>query len=148
MSENKEEIKKMLFDYESLLQRLYKKVPVPASSGERFEPPKAIVMNMGSQTIIRNFREIADKMRREPQLLQRYLLKELATSGTYDESSGALILNIRITASSINKLIDRFVKTYVICPTCGRPDTRIIKKGKIWILKCEACGAEQPIKPF
>ncbi len=142
------EKRKIINDYEALLERLYKKVPAPASSGERFEPPRAIVMSMGGQTIIRNFREIANKIRREPQLLQRYLLKELATSGSYDPGSGVLILNVRITSSSINNLLQRFVKTYVICPTCGRPDTRIIKKGRIWILKCEACGAEQPVKPF
>ena len=140
--------KEVLYDYEFLLKRLYEKVPAPASSGERFTIPKANVIHIGGRTIIRNFTEIANRIRRDPKLLQRYLLKELATSGTYDEQSGALLLNVRITSSSVNLLIERFVKQYVICPTCGRPDTRLIKKGKVFILKCEACGAEQPIKAF
>ncbi len=138
----------VLHDYEFLLKRLYEKVPAPASSGERFVMPRADVIHIGSHTIIRNFREIADRVRRDPRLLQRYLLKELATAGTYDENTGALSINIRITASSVNLLLERFVKQYVLCPTCGRPDTRLIKKGKVFILKCEACGAEQPLKPF
>ncbi len=145
MNNNEHDI---LENYDTLLKRLYQKVPAPASSGERFEMPKAMVIHIGNQTIIRNFRDISTRLRREPQLIQRYLLRELATAGAYDEGSGTLTLNIRITGTSINKLLERFVNTYVICPTCGRPDTRIIRKGKIWILKCEACGAEQPIKPF
>ncbi len=135
-----------VFDYQKLLERLYQKVPAPASSGERFEVPRAQVIHIGSHTIIRNFREITDIIRREPGMVTRYLLRELATAGSYDESSGSLRINVRVTSSSINTLIERFVKTYVICPTCGRPDTKLLKKGRIFILKCEACGAEQPLK--
>jgi len=140
--------KNLLYDYESLLERLYRKVPAPASSGERFEMPRVQVVHVGSQTIIRNFREITNRINREPELVTRYLLKELATAGSYDPSSGTLKINIRVTASSLNTLLERFVKTYVICPTCGRPDTKLRKQGKVFILKCEACGAEQPIKAF
>ncbi len=140
--------REILYNYEALLKRLYEKVPAPASSGERFEVPKAQVIHVGSQTIIRNFKEITDRINRDPQLVTRYLLKELATAGSYDPSSGTLKINIRVTANSLNTLLERFVKTYVICPTCGRPDTKLTKQGKVFILKCYACGAEQPIKAF
>ncbi|AFH42811.1 translation initiation factor IF-2 subunit beta [Fervidicoccus fontis] len=135
-------------NYQNLLERLYKKVPAPASSGERFEPPKLIAHQMGNQTVIRNFREVADKLRREPELLARYFLKGLATSGNYDRESGTLLLNSKLNVETLNNILNKFIESYVICPTCGRPDTVIIKKGKIWILKCEACGAEGPVKPF
>lgn len=140
--------KGVIYEYEKLLDRLYKLVPEPASSGERFEVPKPVVIYVGSSTIVKNFREIADRMKREPELLGKYLLKELATSGEYEESSGGFKMNVKVSGSSLQELIERFAKAYVICPTCGRPDTYIKKTGRLWILKCEACGAEQSLKPI
>ncbi len=134
-------------DYEYLLNRLYARIPRRTSSGERFEPPKAEVLHVGNQTIIRNFRQIANVLRREERILMRFFLKELAVSGIMDPS-GALILNTRVSSRVINDLLNLFIKNYVICPTCGRPDTRIVKRERVWILVCDACGAEQPLKPI
>lgn len=138
----------IIYDYERLLDRLYSMVPAPASTGERFEIPKPVVIYVGAQTIIKNFREIADRMKRDTDMLGRYLLKELATSGDYEGSSGSFKLNVKVSGTSIYQLLERFAKSYIICPTCGRPDTYIKKSGRVWILKCEACGAEQPLKGF
>lgn len=135
-------------NYEALLERLRKKVPTPASSGERFEPPKVVIHHVGNQTIVRNFKEIADALRRDEEMLQKYFMRELATAGSLDKNSGILTLNNKISATTLNQILERFIASYVICPTCGRPDTKIIKKGRVWILKCEACGAEQPVKAF
>ncbi|MET1129093.1 MAG: translation initiation factor IF-2 subunit beta [Thermoproteota archaeon] len=140
--------KELLFDYEQLLERLYSKLPTRASKASRFELPALAVERVGRRTIIRNFKQLADVMRREPRVLMTYLLKELGTSGNYDEEAGMLALNVRISTSSLNSLIQRFVKTYVICPTCGAPDTRLVRRERAWILICDACGAEQPVPPL
>lgn len=139
---------KLLYDYDYLLKRLYERLPTKGAKATRFEVPRLAVVRVGGKTIIRNFREICDALRREPRLVMRYLLRELATSGTYDDESGALTLNIRVQSQTLNALMDRFVKTYVICPTCGAPDTRLEKRGRTWVLICEACGAEQPVPTF
>ena len=31
---------------------------------------------------------------------------------------------------------------------CNRPDTKIIREDRIFILKCAACGAKAPLKPL
>ncbi len=138
-----------MFDYDKLLERLYSKVPKRMSKYERFEVPPVQVIHIGSQTIIKNFRDIVDVLRRDPRLVMRFLLRELATAGSYDEDSGMLAVNIRVSSTVLNKMIQMFTKQYVICPTCGRPDTKLEKlKSRAWILVCEACGAETPVKPF
>ncbi len=137
-----------IFNYDALLERLYSRIPRRQARHERFEVPQVKVEHIGSRTIVRNFREIAGVLRREPRLLMRYLLKELAAAGSYDEDSGMLMINIKVSSASLNRLIQLFVKQYVICPTCGRPDTRLERRGRAWILVCEACGAETPVKPF
>ena len=138
----------LLYDYEYLLQRLYERLPVRGSKASRFELPRVQVERVGTKTIIRNFKQLADVMRREPRILMRYILKELGTSGNYDEATGMLVINAKVSSSTLNNIIQRFVKTYVICPTCGAPDTRLERRGKTWVLVCEACGAEQPVPPL
>ncbi|RMF88998.1 MAG: TRAM domain-containing protein, partial [Methanobacteriota archaeon] len=41
--------------------------------------------------------------------------------------------------------LEAFVQTYVMCPECRRPDTRIIQEKRVSFLKCEACGARHSI---
>ena len=138
----------LLYDYEYLLNRLYERLPARGSKASRFELPRLVIERVGTKTMIRNFKQLADVMRRDPRIVMRYLLKELGTSGNYDEESGILVINAKVSAATLNNLIQRFVKTYVICPTCGAPDTRLERRGKAWVLVCEACGAEQPVPPL
>ncbi len=138
----------ILYDYEYLLQRLYQRLPIRGSKASRFELPRLVIERVGTKTMIRNFRQLTSIMRREPRIVMRYLLKELGTSGNYDDESGILTINAKVSSATLNNLISRFVRTYVLCPTCGAPDTRLEKRGKAWILICEACGAEQPVPPL
>jgi len=70
-------------------------------------------------------------------------LKELATKG---ELKGKRLEVIgRFSKGLVDKKIDLYVKNYVLCPECGKPDTKIIKKDRFFIMKCEACGAKHPI---
>ncbi|WP_460124225.1 translation initiation factor IF-2 subunit beta [Stetteria hydrogenophila] len=140
-------VRELLKDYNYLLERLYKKVPPKSGSGE-YEIPEPQVLRIGNQTIIRNFKEISMKLKRDPQLVARYLQKELAAAGKYDPDSGQLVLNVKVSRKVINQFLQMFLRTYVRCPTCGSVDTRLERRGRVWILVCEACGAEQPVKPF
>merc|ERR1712161_144615 len=45
----------------------------------------------------------------------------------------------------MGKLIHRYIESFVLCPTCGLPETRYsIKNGIIWH-KCAACGAKEMV---
>ena len=135
------------YSYEELLDRLYTRLPRKVESREPFEIPKAEAFIVGNKTIIRNFKQIADYLNRGQKLLSRYFVKELAVPGTIDES-GALVLQGRFSVNIINKLIERFVKNYVLCPTCGSRFTVLERSGKVFKLKCLACGAETTLKAF
>lgn len=136
-----------LNDYEWLLNRLYEKVP-PKSGSADYALPEPQVLRIGSQTIVQNFREISMRLKRDPQLVARYMQKELAAAGSYDPGSGQLVLNVKVSRKVITRFLNLFLKNYVRCPTCGSIDTRLERRGRAWILVCEACGAEQPVKPF
>lgn len=136
----------MEFNYahEDMLDRALSKLPEKVFEKSRFEIPKSDSFTMGNRTIIRNFQEIAQKMNRDPNHLMKYLSGELATSGNF-ESRGAVFQG-RFSNHQINEKIERFAVTYVLCHECGKPDTKLVKEGRITFLQCEACGARHSVR--
>ncbi|MCD6348560.1 MAG: translation initiation factor IF-2 subunit beta [Candidatus Korarchaeota archaeon] len=132
-------------EYLEMLREARKQLPSVVVSGERFSPPRPIIAIEGKQTHIVNFKEIATTLNRDPKLMARYLSKELGSPYFLTEDERKLILSRRIDPRQVENRIERFIRTYVICPHCGRPDTVIAKVKKAWILRCLACGAETPI---
>jgi translation initiation factor 2 subunit 2 len=127
-------------EYRKLLEAGMKKIS-KIESKRRFEVPKSKVMISGNKTIFNNFYELADALRRDPQHLLKFLLKELATSVDMREKKIIFIGNF--THELVDKKIDIYVKSYVICPECGKPDTKLLKEERNSFLVCEACGARQ-----
>ncbi|MFH0890367.1 MAG: translation initiation factor IF-2 subunit beta, partial [Candidatus Aenigmatarchaeota archaeon] len=83
----------MPVDYNELLNRGLSRIKNTQPSG-RFEMPEADVEIRGQRTIIRNFAMMADKFRREPQHLLKFLQKELATSGNIENGQAIFLGNI------------------------------------------------------
>lgn len=135
------------YEYKQLLERALKLMPKKPTRTQRFTLPKVITITAGSYTTVRNFKEIYDTLRRSPKHLSRFLLKKLGIAGAMDESSGALVLYSRVSSATLNRLLEMYVKKYVVCPTCSSWDTILERKGRIWILRCEACGAETSVEP-
>jgi len=131
-------------DYEALLNKAYEKLPKKVETSERFEVPIVETIVQGNQTIIKNFTQIYQTLRRGPKHLSKFLTKELATPANFDGTR--LILQSRIPRGLIQKKLEAYTKDYVICKECGRPDTKLIKEDRIIFLKCEACGAKASVK--
>jgi len=133
-------------DYEWLLERAYSILPPRRITRERFslEPPEVVVS--GKRTFIVNFKQLCDTMNREPRVVLRYLLRELGASGDAEDQI-AVILGV-FSPKMVRNLIGRFVKQYVYCPVCGSPDTILKREKKVMYLKCMACGAVSPVRPF
>lgn len=131
-------------EYEQLLERAREKLPETAAGNSRFEVPKVKGHIQGNKTIISNFSQIADNIGRPIEHFLKYILKELATPGELKPT--ALIIGTKISASRINEKIEQYVREFVLCPECKKPDTKLIKEDKITYLKCTACGAKHTIK--
>lgn len=128
--------------YEQLLNEAYKKVK-QVENKERFEIPEVQGMIEGTKTIITNFSQIASHIRREADHLEKFLEKSLAAQGKRD--GDRLILIKKVPASKINEKIQDYVKIYVICKECGKPDTEIQKKDSFLFKHCLACGAKHSL---
>lgn len=131
-------------NYKQLLEEAYSKVKQVTSSGRRFEIPKISGHFEGKKTILTNFFTIASHIRRKPEHLLKFLLKELATSG--NTKGDKLILNNKVPSSKINLKIEQYAKEFVLCKECKKPDTELIKEGRLNFLRCLACGAKHSVR--
>ncbi len=131
-------------DYEKLLDKAYKEVKQVNTSSERFEIPKIEGHIEGRKTVLTNFYQIASYLRRNPEHFQKFLLKELATSG--QKEGDRLILNNKVQSAKINQKIEQYVKEFVLCKECGKPDTELIKEDRLTFIHCLACGAKHSVR--
>ena len=131
-------------NYEELLEEAHKKIKKIDSTGNRFEIPKIEGHFEGKKTILTNFLQIASHIRRKPEHFQKFILRELATSGNIE--GDRLILNNTIPSAKINSKIEDYVKEFVLCKECKKPDTEIVKEDRLTFVHCLACGAKHSVR--
>lgn len=130
--------------YESLLEQAYKKIKVVASSGDRFEIPKVQGKVQGRSTIITNIQAIASYIRRPADMLAKFLQKELAVQTILEKDS--LTIKTQLNSAKVNDKIEMYVKEFVLCTECKKPDTEVISEKGIKFKHCLACGAKSPVR--
>lgn len=130
-------------NYEELLNDAYSKIK-QTESKDRFEIPKIEGHFEGKKTILTNFFQIASYIRRNPEHFQKFLLKELAVSG--QKEGDRLVLNMNVPSAKINQKIEQYVKEFVLCKECGKPDTELVKEDRMSFVKCLACGAKHSVR--
>lgn len=135
---------KIYYDYDTLIKRAYSQLPEEVFKDVRFEVPNPESIIEGNRTVIKNFRDIAKVINRDVQFFAKYVMRELGTAGNVEGQR--LILQGKFSSYLINSKIKEFIEEYVLCDECGKPDTKIIKEGRLHFLKCMACGAIKPIK--
>src|SRR2546426_10414930 len=75
-------------DYDQLLKRAKAALPQALSTGERFQVPEPDVVTEGKTTILRNFEDIVQAIRRDATMVLTFLLRELGTGGVKDGKRG------------------------------------------------------------
>jgi translation initiation factor 2 subunit 2 len=134
----------MTFNYDDLLKRACAHMPEVQLKRERLELPRLIITTVGMRTIINNFKEIADTLDRDPQHILKFLTREMATAATISDSRA--IFQGKFQRDSFERLLQRYMESFVICPVCKRPDTKVIREKRLAFLVCNACGAKSSIK--
>ncbi len=129
-------------NYEEALEKAFREIK-PIQATERFEIPHVEGFIQGTKTIITNFSQLADSLKRPAEHIAKYLAKELASGFTL--GLPRLILNRKIKIEKVNEKVNEYVKEYVICKICKKPDTTLIKQDRLVLLQCMACGAKYAV---
>ena len=131
-------------DYNSLLQRGLSKIPEKAFKSSKYETPQTESTVIGSKTVVYNFKDIAAKLNRDPNHLLKFIVRELATSGTLEDMRASL--QGRFSKEVLDDLVVRYLKAYVLCNSCNKPDTKLVREDRLTFIACEVCGAKNPAK--
>lgn len=131
-------------DYLKLLDKAREQLPENQSNHDRWTLPVADMIKEGRMTVFRNFREIVSAVRRDDQHLSKFLLSQIGTAGQLD--GDRLIFTGKVGDSQVMGRLNDYVATYVRCPECGSPDTKLGREGRVQMLGCEACGSNSPVK--
>ncbi|BCS90772.1 MAG: translation initiation factor 2 subunit beta [Candidatus Micrarchaeota archaeon] len=127
-------------EYNMLLDRIFSNIKSLSEQKSDFVIPKAVILQEGNKTIVKNIMEIADKARRDPAHIAKFISKELGVPANI--SNNMLYINSRVPEEDINKKIERYFNIFVICRECKKADTHLESagRGKSYLV-CEACGA-------
>jgi len=133
-------------DYLSTLKRARENLPAHVFEKSRFEIPNADVFKEGNKTWITDWNRILKVINREENgdHLAKHLAGEFATSAT--EERGRLCLQGKFSRVMVNRELTSYVKDFVLCEECSKPDTKLVREGRILIKVCEACGARVAVK--
>lgn len=132
--------------YIKLLDEAIGKIPSGTKDTDRWSIPVAEVIYEGKNTIITNFKKICEELGRDEKHFFKFICKELGAAGDIQMSSGRAVLKSVLKKPSINKQITQYVKNFVLCTTCNKPDTVIIKESRNHMLICQACGTRRIVK--
>jgi len=133
-------------EYKDLLQRARSQLPEKVFDKSRFEIPKILSVIEGNKTFITNIRDVLSRINREENHFLKFMAGELATSVTMEGTRAVFAgKHAKLTLQS---LLERYVKEYVICGECEKPDTSLVIETRIMWKKCDACGASTAVKPL
>ncbi len=135
------------FDYNELLARAREEIPQDLRASDvRWEVPEPELAEEGSQTVLRNFNQIVQALRRDSSHFSAFLMKEIGTAARVDGER--MLFKGKLGKRQFQGKIDSYVDAYVLCHECHKPDTVIEKdiQTRTNLLKCQACGARRPLR--
>src|SRR3989344_3051257 len=130
--------------YDEMLERAKEILPDEAAETSRFEIPNVKGHVEGAKTVVNNWMQITDALRRKPEHLLKYVQKELATPGEIIKTS--VVFGSKLGASKLNDKIKQYADEFVFCRTCGKPDTKLTKEASVTFVVCQACGAKNSVQ--
>jgi len=131
-------------DYNKLLDKAYKELEEIQGEEERFKIPEIESLIQGKKTIIKNLGMISKTLKREPTHFMKFFTKETGVPSTFDGTK--LIMNGTFNSWKIRQSYEKYVAEYVLCKQCNKPDTKLISEKGVALMKCEACGAINPVR--
>ena len=131
-------------NYEEMLKAAKEKLPKVQSKSERFEMPRVQGHVEGNKTILVNIFTIASLVGRQPEQILKYLQRELATPGYFDGKR--LVFGRKLSSVMINEKLAKYIEAFVLCGTCGKPDTKLLDEGGKLVKKCQACGEKSVVQ--
>lgn len=129
--------------YEDMLSDASDVLAKATVSQERLKIPRAVTMEEGKVTVVRNFTDITGIINRDPKDVSKFFMKEFGIGVNVDGKR--LIINRKVSEENFNNKLEQYLNVYVRCYECNSPDTEILREARTSLIVCKACGAQHPI---
>lgn len=115
-----------------------------ADASYRYKMPRLINKiegrGNGIKTVIPNCVDIAKALHCHPAYVTKFFGIELGAQSKYTAATERSVVNGAHTAPDLQKLLEKYIDVFILCPTCRLPEIKWeVKKGNIKI-DCAACG--------
>ena len=107
------------YKYSEMLKMALSQIPENVKTPVVVEMPEFSIIKESDRTIITNWNSIVNKFNIDEKLLLKFLQRRLGTIGMIQH--GRLYLQGVYTRTRLNRLLEIFMREYVICDVCGRP---------------------------
>ena len=94
----------------------------------------------GIKTVVINMKDVASALHRMPAEVTKFFGTDLGAQTTYREETERAVVNGAHSAPALQTLLCRYIQGFVLCPSCGLPETAYKIKGGVIYQKCDACG--------
>jgi len=136
------------YSYGSLVDRfydqLYKEYPSRKTEKVYTIPPPKVFRHGGRAVIWGNFPQTCKSMKRDREHVKAFFLRELSAIGSLDVK-GRFMIKGKYTSNNIEIILKKYIREYVACRTCKKPDTVIYKKNRLVYVKCNLCYSEKTV---
>ena len=127
-----------------MLDAAYEKIPKIISVAARYHIPEIESLVQGNRTILKKFNQLCKALRREQEHVLKFFNRELASKAEIKGNEAIFIGKFR--NEFLNKKLRAYVKEFLLCDQCGKPDTKLKKRDNITYKTCEACGAKNVVR--
>lgn len=99
--------------------------------------------NQNTKTIIKNFATICEELKRDPTDIEKFVSYRLNLRVKINKKE--LVVHGNHSTTSLQNIINDYIRDYVLCKSCGNPETSIYNDKTINALTCSACGSVSKI---
>mmetsp|Transcript_482 Transcript_482/g.680 ORF Transcript_482/g.680 Transcript_482/m.680 type:complete len:410 (+) Transcript_482:87-1316(+) len=114
-----------------------------ADASYRYKMPKLVTKiegrGNGIKTVIVNMVDVAKALRVKPGYSTKFFGIELGAQSKFNAKTERAIVNGAFQANDLQKLLDKFIDNFVLCPRCKLPETKLKIRSNIKY-DCAACG--------
>tara|TARA_Y100000310_G_C20646160_1_gene796708 strand:+ start:874 stop:1293 length:420 start_codon:yes stop_codon:yes gene_type:complete len=130
--------------YKEMLDVAYKEIPKILSVASRYHIPEIESLVQGNKTIVKKFSQLAKALRRDSEHVLKFFNRELASKA--EMKGNDAIFTGKFRNEFLNQKLQAYVKEFLLCERCGKPDTKLKKKEGITYKTCEACGSKNVVR--
>lgn len=105
---------------------------------------KPDIQRVTNKMCISNFKAVCKSLNRTEEEMKNYILAELSTSGSINES-GSLIINAKAKSKAIMDTVRKYINNCVKCDQCLSLNTVAKKQNRTLVKQCYACKSEKSI---